>query len=251
MTDLVIIEHSDRIATITINRPEQRNALTTETIDALRDAMITADANYEVDVIILTGAGKAFCAGLDLKEMAETGGNLDPRRGCPWPQLSKPLIGAVNGAAVTGGLELALACDFLVASTSARFADTHTRVGLIPFWGMSVLLPEAVGIRFARQMSLTGNFVNAEEALRVGLVNVVVAQEALLETARRLAREIAEGDQAATRAMIAQYGAVAVAGADGRAVEQQHAEAFLGGGVDAAEIERRRLALIERAKVQA
>ncbi len=251
MSELVLVEVSDRIATITINRPEQRNALTAETIEALSGAMRETDQNPDVDVIILTGAGKAFCAGLDLKEMAATGGNLDPRRGCPWPELSKPVIGAVNGPAVTGGLELALACDFLIASTAARFADTHTRVGLIPFWGMSVLLPEAIGIRMARQMSLTGNFVNAQEALRIGLVNLVVEPEALIEVARRLASDIVEGDQSATKAMIAQYKAVSAAGSDGRTVERKHAETFLGGGVDAAEIERRRLALIERAKLQA
>ena len=92
MAELVLIDVSDRIATITINRPEQRNALTAETIEALSGAMLETDQNPEVDVIILTGAGKAFCAGLDLKEMAATGGNLDPRRGCPWPELSKPVI---------------------------------------------------------------------------------------------------------------------------------------------------------------
>ncbi len=96
------------------------------------------------------------------------------RAGSPLPPRIKPLIGAINGAAVTGGLELALACDFLIASDQARFADTHARIGIQPFWRLSVLLPQAVGFRNARQMSATGNFIDAERALLIGLVNEIV-----------------------------------------------------------------------------
>ena len=150
---------TDGIALVTLNRPEARNALSSDMLSQLVGHMTRLDARADVDVLILTGAGPAFCAGLDLKEMAASGSNIRPADGRPWPELAKPLIGAVNGAAVTGGLELALACDFLIASEQARFADTHTRVGLVPFWGMSVLLPQAVGVRVAREMSLTGNFI--------------------------------------------------------------------------------------------
>ena len=169
-SDSVTMVVEDRVALLTLNRPSARNALNAEMLDSLSTAFASAESRSDVDVAILTGAGSAFCAGLDLKEMATSGANLVPSRGRPWPQLTKPLLGAINGAAVTGGLELALACDFLIAAESAKFADTHTRVGLVPFWGLSVLLPQAVGLRMARHMSLTGRFVSATEAFRCGLV---------------------------------------------------------------------------------
>ena len=144
---------------------------------------MAADANDDVDVIVLTGSDPAFCAGLDLRELGSSGDNLaggpssDKLWGTPWPDISKPIIGAVNGAAVTGGFEIALNCDFLVASENAKFGDTHARVGLMPGWGLSVLLPQAIGVRRAREMSLTGNFMDAHEALAFGLVNRVVAHD--------------------------------------------------------------------------
>ena len=193
MSDLVLVDVTDGIALITLNRPDARNALSSDMLSQLVGHMTRLDARADVDVLVLTGAGPAFCAGLDLKEMAASGANVRPADGRPWPQLAKPLIGAVNGAAVTGGLELALACDFLIASERARFADTHTRVGLVPFWGMSVLLPQAVGVRVAREMSLTGNFIGAEEACRVGLVNRVVPHDELIDVVKALAVDIAVG----------------------------------------------------------
>ena len=199
MSDLVLVDVTDGIALVTLNRPEARNALSSDMLSQLVGHMTRLDARADVDVLVLTGAGPAFCAGLDLKEMAASGANIRPADGRPWPELAKPLIGAVNGAAVTGGLELALACDFLIASERARFADTHTRVGLVPFWGMSVLLPQAVGVRVAREMSLTGNFMDAEEARRVGLVNRVVPHDDLLPVAMALAADIASAEPAATR----------------------------------------------------
>ncbi|HEY2565120.1 MAG TPA: enoyl-CoA hydratase [Acidimicrobiales bacterium] len=250
MSDLVLVDVADRIALITLNRPEARNALSSEMLSQLVGHMVQLDARVDVDVMILTGAGRAFCAGLDLKEMAASGSNIRPGDGRPWPQLAKPLIGAVNGAAVTGGLELALACDFLVASDQARFADTHTRVGLVPFWGMSVLLPQAVGVRVAREMSLTGNFIGADEAARVGLVNRVVPHEDLLTVARALAADVASADQASTRVLVAEYARFSGGGSDALAEEIRTAEAFLGAGIDPVLIEQRRVALIERARQQ-
>jgi enoyl-CoA hydratase len=119
----------------------------------------------------------------------------------PWELHHKPVIGAINGAAVAGGFELALHCDFLVASERAVFADTHTRVGQIPGAGLSILLPEAVGLRRARELSFTGNFFTAEQAMSYGLVNHVVAHDELLPTARRIAADIVANHGPATRAL--------------------------------------------------
>jgi enoyl-CoA hydratase len=119
-----------------------------------------------VRAVVLTGAGTAFCAGLDLRELGKSGANLrlvGPAAGRPrpWRATTKPVIGAVNGPAVTAGLEIALTCDFLIASEQASFGDTHARVGVLPGWGLSYLLPQAVGVRRAREMSLTGRLVGA------------------------------------------------------------------------------------------
>jgi len=119
--------------------------------------------------------------------------------------MSKPVIGAINGAAVTGGLELALYCDILIASEQARFADTHARVGLLPTWGLSVRLPQKVGVGMARRMSLTGDYLSAEDALRAGLVTEVVAHDQLMPTARRTAAAIVGNNQKAVRALLASY----------------------------------------------
>ena len=182
MADVVLVEHHERVATVTLNRPEARNALSQELRRALWKTIGDLDADDGVAAIVLTGADPAFCAGLDLKELAEGGealsetgatGDESTTRG-PIPAITTPLIGAINGVAITGGFEVALACDFLVASERARFADTHARVGIMPGWGLTVLLPEAVGLRRARELSATGNFLDAETALAWGLVNHVV-----------------------------------------------------------------------------
>lgn len=272
--DVALLEVADRVATVTLNRPGARNALSTELISALGRVVGEADGRDDVDVLILTGADPAFCAGLDLKELGRDGGPLkrapgtgargsggpesdrDPdvrtRRGRgPTLPTSKPIIGAVNGAAVTGGLELALNCDFLVASERARFADTHARVGVHPLWGLTVLLPQAIGIRRAREMSATGNFIEAPTALEWGLVNHVVAHEELLPTARRLAADIVSSDQRAMRAILATYEeASRVAGGEAWDVEARGAAVFQKDGVDPEEIERRRRGVVDRGRSQ-
>ena len=218
MSDVVLLEISERIATITLNRPEARNALSSEVAALLPQLMRTADTNDEVDVVILTGSDPAFCAGLDLKELGSTDGlldgsgadgrpNADGGRG-PFPAMSKPVIGAINGVAVTGGFELALNCDFLIASERAKFGDTHARVGVMPGWGLTVLLPQAIGVRRAREMSFTGNFLSAEEAFHFGLVNRVVAHDELLPVTRRLALDIIGNDQAGVRQIRSTYAAI-------------------------------------------
>lgn len=260
MTDLVLSESSDRIATITLNRPEARNALSGALISAMRSAVRDAQDDDAVDVIILTGTDPAFCAGLDLKELgsgsrtlAETAPTTDTpvaERG-PLPPGPKPVIGAINGAAITGGFEIALACDLLIASDRARFADTHARVGIQPWWGLSVLLPQAIGLRRAREMSLTGNFCDAQTALSWGLVNHVVPHDDLLSFTRGIAADIASSDQKAARQLLATYAAGSLVDA-GTAwlIESDAAAAWQGRGLDPAEIENRRQKITERGRSQ-
>src|SRR5215204_930415 len=216
----VLPEVSDRIATITLNRPSARNALSSELLALLPKVMTDADARDDVDVIILTGADPAFSAGLDLKELGTSGGNLGGGSGAdggrnsdgvrgPFPKLTKPLIGAINGVAITGGFELALNCDFLVASEHAKFGDTHARVGVMPGWGLTVLLPQAIGIRRAREMSFTGNFMLADEALAFGLVNHVVPHDELIPATRQLALDIIGNEQAGVRQIRSTYAMIA------------------------------------------
>jgi enoyl-CoA hydratase len=257
---VVVVEVLDRVATITLNRPESRNALNRELRATLPKVVLDADNNDEVDVIIITGADPAFCAGLDLKELGAGGNNEEvvvpesgdgTRRG-PFGPTVKPVIGAINGACITGGFELALECDWLVASERARFADTHARVGLQPGWGLSVLLPEAVGYRRARELSTTGNFLDAETALQWGLVNHVVPHVELLPFCRRLGLDIVSNDQGAVRAILETYDENELL--DGRSAwhnEARNARKWIkqGGGASD-EIERRRRSIMERGRGQ-
>ena len=254
----VLLDVSERIATVTLNRPESRNALSSEVLRLLPQLLTAADADEAVDVIILTGADPAFCAGLDLEELASEGGNrlIDGplesqgrRSRGPFPPLSKPLIGAINGAAVTGGFELALNCDFLVASERAKFGDTHARLGLMPAWGLSVLLPQAIGVRRAREMSFTGNFIDAAEALALGLVNHVVAHDELIPFTRQLAADIVGNDQAAVRQVRTTYAAI-THDDDAWETEARASRAWQRTMFSAEQIAARRAAVIERGKQQ-
>src|SRR5688572_30058433 len=189
---LVLLDVADGVAVLTLNRPEARNALSPELISQLQQRCAQCDARDDVSAMVLTGADPAFCGGIDLKRLAAgTSGAIGLIGGGPFLPHRKPIIGAINGAAVTGGLELALACDFLIASERARFADTHARVGVMPGWGLTVALPQAIGLRRAKQMSFTGNYVDAPTALSWGLVNEVVAHDQLVARARQLAIDIA------------------------------------------------------------
>ncbi|KUH98684.1 enoyl-CoA hydratase [Mycolicibacterium acapulense] len=201
--DILLIDTSDRVRTLTLNRPQARNALSSELRKRFYRALGEAQADDDVDVVIVTGADPVFCAGLDLKELGDTTElpDISPK----WPPMTKPVIGAINGAAVTGGLEIALYCDVLIASEQARFADTHARVGLLPTWGLSVRLPQKVGVGMARRMSLTGDYLSAEEALRTGLVTQVVPHTELMSTARQVAASIVGNNQQAVRALLASY----------------------------------------------
>ena len=201
--DVLLIETADRVRTLTLNRPQSRNALSSALRKQFFAALRDAEADDAVDVVILTGADPVFCAGLDLKELGDTTElpDISPK----WPPMTKPVVGAINGAAVTGGLELALYCDILIASEQARFADTHARVGLLPTWGLSVRLPQKVGVGMARRMSLTGDYLSAAEALQAGLVTEVVPHDELLPTARRVAASIVGNNQKAVRALLESY----------------------------------------------
>ncbi len=196
---LVLVERDGPVAIVTMNRPDRLNALSR----ALRAAIVKAFAELSEDdsvrAVVLTGKGRAFTAGVDLKEAGETGfalgadgGDIDLGKGLaafPWP-----IIGAINGFAITGGFELALMCDVLLASENAKFADTHARVGIMPGWGLSQKLSRMIGTSRAKELSFTGNFLEAETAERWGLVNRVLKPEELLPAAIKLGHDMASCD---------------------------------------------------------
>ncbi len=212
-TDWLGLERDDAVLTLTLNRPEARNALNLALTGALVDALRDFEADESLRVLIVTGADPAFCAGLDLNDFSAPDA---PRARVAemidmWPRLSKPVIAAVNGAAVTGGLELAMGCDFIIASERARFADTHTKIGALAGGGMTARLPYIVGPRWAKQISLTSEPLDAATALRIGLVNEVVAHDQLMERVGALARTIASRrpDLVATVKRVIDQGALA------------------------------------------
>ncbi len=257
---VVLVERSDAVATVTLNRPGARNALSRELRKELWQAMSELEADVNVAAVVLTGADPAFCAGLDLKELAstagaalgETGATGDTASGRgPIPPMETPVIGAINGVAITGGFEVALACDFLIASERAAFADTHARMGIMPGWGLTVLLPEAVGYRRAKELSTTGNFLDAPTALTWGLVNHVVPHDELVPFAQQLAADIASNDQAGVRRMLQTYDeGVLVDGREAWAIEGRVAGEWQAGGRDGADLEARRKAVTERGRSQ-
>ncbi len=200
----LLVEIENGAGIVTLNRPERRNALDRRVLDSLAAALTRLDGDAAVHAIVLTGSDPAFCSGVDLKAAAD-GTVARPEDGLPLPAISTPLIAAVNGAAVTGGLELVLACDFAIASERASFADTHARLGALPFWGLSVLLPDAVGVRRARQMSLTGATIDAPTASDWGLVNEIVPHEQLLPRALEIAQAIAATRPDARRLLLGMY----------------------------------------------
>ena len=245
---LVLTEiHPSGYALLTLNRPASLNALSRALMAQLAAAVRQLETDPAVRVLILTGAGKAFCAGLDLKELGSgqaglgvgdaVGGN-DPVTALQ--HFTGPVIGAINGAAVTGGFELALACDVLLASPLARFADTHARIGVAPGWGLSQKLSRAIGIYRTREISLTGNWVSAEQAAAWGFVNRVVPADELLIAARALAGDML----GCLPEMLVRYKAIiddgfALGFGDGMRLEQQRSREY-NAQVGAAAIEARR-----------
>jgi enoyl-CoA hydratase len=256
--EILRVEVAHRVATVTLNRPAVRNALNAALRRALPTTMEELEGDETVDVIILTGADPAFCAGVDLKELGGARGGEEQEirelieTGTPFDPVSKPVIGAINGVAVTGGFEIALNCDFLIASERASFADTHARVGIQPGWGLTVLLPQAIGLRRAREMSTTGNFVDARTALAWGLVNRVVGHDELLPTCRALAADIVSNDQAGVRRILRTYAeTTALFTTPARLMEAEVSMEWLrSGGGRPEEVERRRQAIVERGRTQ-
>ncbi|AMG75764.1 enoyl-CoA hydratase [Sphingopyxis granuli] len=257
---LVLVTRDDAVATVTLNRPEAMNALSRALRAEFAAAMRGLAADDGIRAIVLTGAGeRAFTAGLDLKELGADTGNLGAANAegadenpvkaielCP-----QPVIGAINGVAITGGFEVALACDILIASTNARFADTHARVVVMPGWGLSQKLSRLIGLGRAKELSLTGNFLGAEAARDWGLVNRVVAPEDLLPAAQALARDIASADPAMVRA----YRALIDDGYAlpyGEALALEHARSSAANRtVSADAVEARRLAVMRRGRERA
>ncbi len=201
----LLYDVQDRIATLTLNRPERLNALGGTLREELYDAVTAAGADSNVGVVVITGAGRGFCSGGDVKSMREhdqtgqrtpAGERLAPIRDravlairdCP-----KPVIAAVNGAAAGAGMNLALACDMRIASTNAKFSQAFVKIGLAPDWGGSYFLPRVVGSAKACELIFTGDTIDAAEALKLGIVNAVAAPDELMAETYRLARKIAAG----------------------------------------------------------
>lgn len=195
---VLLVEKAGGVATVTLNRPRAMNALSRELRLELAATFAAFQDDHDIGVVILTGAGRAFCAGMDLKELSRTSqplresgastSSMDVVR--VMEAFDRPIIGAINGFAITGGFELALTCDVLIASHAARFADTHARMGVMPGWGLSQKLSRVIGIYRARELSFTGNYLSAAQAEAWGLVNRVVAPADLLPTCRALAADM-------------------------------------------------------------
>ncbi|MBW0106375.1 enoyl-CoA hydratase [Pseudonocardia sp. KRD291] len=197
MNDVLRIEDTGAVRTLTLHRPQARNALDGELVSALFRALEEADADGEVRAIVLTGTDPAFCAGVDLKQAAAEGIAYFRRfeeENCVArvAECRTPVVCAVNGHAFTGGLEIVLGCDVVLASDRAVFADTHVRVGVLPGGGLTARLPQLVGPAWARRMSMTGEIVDARLAERIGLVTEIVQHEDLLRRAGEIAAAVAE-----------------------------------------------------------
>ena len=206
----VLLSINNRVATVTINRPDKLNALNAECKNELRDIFNSFKTQHEIDAVIITGSGeKAFVAGTDIGELR----SLDRDTGKEFSlsgqtlfdaiqHLGKPVIAAINGYALGGGCELALACHIRIATENAKFGQPEVNLGIIPGYGGTQRLARLVGSGKAMEMILTGNQISAQEALRIGLVNMVVPSAQLLETAQNLAATILSKGQLAIRMSI-------------------------------------------------
>lgn len=194
--DHLLLRVEGGVLILTLNRPEARNALSPALVEDLHTALDRFVDDDSLRAAVLTGTGRGFCAGLDLKVFAAAAADRTrvSRLIHRFGHLPKPVVGAVNGAAVAGGLEIALGCDFLVGSPAALFADTHVKIGAFPGGGMTARLSRAVGTRTAKAMSLGGLRLDAEAALRAGLLSQIVAPEQLVVRAIELAGAIAAAD---------------------------------------------------------
>lgn len=208
--DRIILEKKDRIAKITLNRPKELNAIDKETHLQLQAAFKDIEADPEVRVVIITGAGRAFCAGADLKYAISL--NDNPQEMAAFGQLfydtfamidnlSKPIVASINGLALAGGIELLESCDIVIASEDARIGDQHANFGLVPSGGGSQRLPRLIGVRKAMELLLTGDAVTAKEAEALGLINKAVPADKLEEATMEMARKLAERSPMASKAI--------------------------------------------------
>ena len=195
MSQVLLEKHDAGYAVVTLNRPEAMNALSRELRSEFVNVFKDCIDDDNVRVIILTGNGKAFCAGFDLKQLGSDNSDHaadEVNNALAWvmAEFDGPIIGAINGHCITGGFEMALACDVIIASENARFADTHARVGILPGWGLSQKLPRLIGQSRAKEISFTGAPVFAQQALDWGLVNHVVPIGELLDKAAKIATDM-------------------------------------------------------------
>ena len=196
---MILIERDEAVAIVTVDRQEALNALDPPTLAELRDRLAELAQDSGVRVVVLTGAGeRAFVAGADIKamsamdvEQAQAWGELGHETATLLETMPKPTIAAVNGFALGGGCELALACDIRYASSAAKLGQPEVSIGIIPGWGGTQRLPRVVGIGRAKELIMTGRLVDAEEAFRIGLVNAVFEPAELLGKSLELARELA------------------------------------------------------------
>ena len=252
---VLLVDKSEGIATLTLNRPEARNALNAALRRQVAESFQALQDDASVGVVILTGTPPAFCAGIDLKELSQTGAGGDDNFGGndmieAMGAFDRPIIGAIGGVAVTGGFELALACDILIGSTEARFADTHARVGILPGWGLSQILPRLIGTNRAKLVSFTGNYISAGEALHWGLLAQVVEPEELLPCCRGIGQDIlscAPGAVSGYKRMIDEGFAMPYAEARRHEVKRSREHAS---GVSAEQIAERRAGIQARGRAQ-
>jgi enoyl-CoA hydratase len=261
---VLLVEKDDGVAVVTLNRPGKMNSLSRDLRRAIVATFRELDVAGDVDVAILTGSGRAFCAGLDLGELSGDGASGNDAESSREREnavagadvvaavegFGGPVIGAINGFAITGGFELALACDVLIASEEARFADTHARVGILPGWGLSQKLARTIGVYRAKELSLSGNFLGAADAAAWGLVSRVVPASGLLPAAMKLARDM----QSCPRAVLRAYKRLIDEGLretlkDGLALEQSRSREHMR-SVSAADIGQRRAEVQSRGRTQ-
>ncbi len=198
--EALTVDRKAGVATLTLNRPEQLNAISLPMAQALGKALNDIDKDGSIKVLIITGAGRSFCAGIDISQLSpiskmtrEELGDLMRTLSLPLYNLSKPTIAAINGVAVGAGLSIAMLCDIRIASEKARFSSAYTRMGLVPDIGATYSLPRIAGTAKAMELMLTGDTFDAAEAQRMGIANRVVPEEEVMKVARELADRIAKG----------------------------------------------------------
>ena len=256
MSNILIANTNEFVTTLTMNRPEKLNALSIELRQELGETFALLKSDAETKVIILTGNGRAFTAGLDLKELGKKGMGTTASKTetinvvNAMRDVGKPIIAAVNGFAVTGGFEIALACDILVASTQASFADTHVLMGVVPGWGLSQRLAKLIGVSRAKQMSFTGNYIDAETACRWGLVNEVLEPDKLLTYCEKIAKDICSANPKTLREVhrLIDYGWEQTL--DAGLAEETRASASTNRDIQAQTLERTRLQVQNRGRNQ-